>query len=336
MAYARARAALAAFRRVWAQVSDQVDLVLKAVARSGSISAPLPRALLGADVDVRNDWLGLMKPALLLLHGFLEVADAGEVFVELVAVDLAERPFQGPGLFADGIEKTYPDSNTADLMAAVDAAVASGLSDPDNLFVTGGSGGGILTAWLVGKTNRDLVAAINALAPVAIGVAGEDGRLLEVEPVDERLLGVDLDGVCGDYTAALRDVVAERTGVSHDRLPLTVHGRGWVLGGSVAIDAYTSSRFVSALLLAAHGRRTRALNESAAEHAGLARVSPQQAEQDAQGGGLAGPVRTQEPGDRATGRTEGHVVDGQDAAEPFAQRSDLNAGHRPSIMSACS
>jgi acetylglutamate kinase len=40
---------------------------------------------------------------------------------------------------------------------------------------------------LVGKTNRDLVAAINALEPVAIGVAGEDGRLLEVVPVDERL-----------------------------------------------------------------------------------------------------------------------------------------------------
>jgi acetylglutamate kinase len=40
---------------------------------------------------------------------------------------------------------------------------------------------------LVGKTNRDLVAAINALEPVAIGVAGEDGRLLEVEPIDGRL-----------------------------------------------------------------------------------------------------------------------------------------------------
>ena len=61
--------------------------------------------------------------------------------------------------FADGIEKTYPDSNTADLLAAVDAAVASGISDPDNLFVTGGSGGGILTAWLVGKTDRFKAAA---------------------------------------------------------------------------------------------------------------------------------------------------------------------------------
>jgi len=61
--------------------------------------------------------------------------------------------------FADGIEKTYPDSNTADLLAAVDAAVASGIGDPNNLFVTGGSGGGILTAWLIGKTDRFKAAA---------------------------------------------------------------------------------------------------------------------------------------------------------------------------------
>ena len=61
--------------------------------------------------------------------------------------------------FADGIEKTYPDSDYADLMAAVDAAIAAGMADPDNLFVTGGSGGGILTAWIIGKTNRFKAAA---------------------------------------------------------------------------------------------------------------------------------------------------------------------------------
>ena len=61
--------------------------------------------------------------------------------------------------FADGIDKTYPDSDFSDLMAAVDAAVASGIADPDNLFVTGGSGGGILTAWIVGKTHRFSAAA---------------------------------------------------------------------------------------------------------------------------------------------------------------------------------
>lgn len=49
---------------------------------------------------------------------------------------------------------------------------------------------------------------------------------------------------------ALRDlgVVVE---AEQDRLPLTVHGRGWVLGGTVVIDASQSSQFVSALLLAA-------------------------------------------------------------------------------------
>lgn len=61
--------------------------------------------------------------------------------------------------FADGIDKTYPDSDFGDLMAAVDAAVASGVADPNNLFVTGGSGGGILTAWIVGKTDRFKAAA---------------------------------------------------------------------------------------------------------------------------------------------------------------------------------
>ncbi len=61
--------------------------------------------------------------------------------------------------FADGIDKTYPDSDFNGLMAAVDAAVASGVADPDNLFVTGGSGGGILTAWIVGKTDRFKAAA---------------------------------------------------------------------------------------------------------------------------------------------------------------------------------
>ena len=61
--------------------------------------------------------------------------------------------------FADGIDKTYPASNFDDLMAAVDAAVARGYAEQNNLFVTGGSGGGILTAWIIGKTDRFRAAA---------------------------------------------------------------------------------------------------------------------------------------------------------------------------------
>ena len=56
----------------------------------------------------------------------------------------------------------------------------------DGLRVTDAETLDIVRMVLVGKINRELVAAINALEPVAIGVAGEDGRLLEVEPIDER------------------------------------------------------------------------------------------------------------------------------------------------------
>jgi acetylglutamate kinase len=57
----------------------------------------------------------------------------------------------------------------------------------DGLRVTDAQSLEIVRMVLVGKTNRDLVAAINALEPVAIGVAGEDGRLLEASPIDPRL-----------------------------------------------------------------------------------------------------------------------------------------------------
>jgi dipeptidyl aminopeptidase/acylaminoacyl peptidase len=61
--------------------------------------------------------------------------------------------------FANEIDKAYPGHDYDDLMSAVDAAVATGNVDPANLFVTGGSGGGVLTAWIVGKTDRFRAAA---------------------------------------------------------------------------------------------------------------------------------------------------------------------------------
>ncbi len=56
--------------------------------------------------------------------------------------------------FANQIDKNYPSRDYDDLMSVVDAAIAKGFVDADNLFVTGGSGGGVLTAWIVGKTDR--------------------------------------------------------------------------------------------------------------------------------------------------------------------------------------
>ena len=61
--------------------------------------------------------------------------------------------------FANLIHHAYPGRDYDDLMAAVDAAIAQGFADPNRLFVTGGSGGGVLTAWIVGKTDRFKAAA---------------------------------------------------------------------------------------------------------------------------------------------------------------------------------
>jgi dipeptidyl aminopeptidase/acylaminoacyl peptidase len=61
--------------------------------------------------------------------------------------------------FANQIQHDYPSHDYDDLMSAVDAAIATGSVDPEQLFVCGGSGGGVLTAWIVGKTHRFRAAA---------------------------------------------------------------------------------------------------------------------------------------------------------------------------------
>ncbi len=66
--------------------------------------------------------------------------------------------------FVNGIQYAYPGKDYDDLMAGVDAAIAKGFIDANNLFVCGGSGGGVLTAWIVGHTNR--FAAAVSMRPV--------------------------------------------------------------------------------------------------------------------------------------------------------------------------
>jgi dipeptidyl aminopeptidase/acylaminoacyl peptidase len=61
--------------------------------------------------------------------------------------------------FANFIQHDYPSHDYDDLISAVDAAIAKGSVNPDQLFVTGGSGGGVLTAWIVGRTHRFRAAA---------------------------------------------------------------------------------------------------------------------------------------------------------------------------------
>ncbi|MHA7858161.1 MAG: prolyl oligopeptidase family serine peptidase [Henriciella sp.] len=61
--------------------------------------------------------------------------------------------------FAMAIDLAYPGYDYEDLMSVVDELVARDYVSSERLFVTGGSGGGILTAWIVGQTDRFAAAA---------------------------------------------------------------------------------------------------------------------------------------------------------------------------------
>ena len=56
--------------------------------------------------------------------------------------------------FGNIIQYHYPGDDYRDLMIGVDTVLARGYIDPQRLGVTGGSGGGLLTNWVVGHTHR--------------------------------------------------------------------------------------------------------------------------------------------------------------------------------------
>lgn len=62
--------------------------------------------------------------------------------------------------FGNLLYHDYPGDDYHDVMDGVDAVLAEGYIDEDNLFVTGGSAGGIMTAWIVGKTDRFTASAV--------------------------------------------------------------------------------------------------------------------------------------------------------------------------------
>jgi len=108
-------------------------------------------------------------PLLLEIHGG-PFASYGSVFsaeVQLFAaagyVVLYSNPRGSTGYgqeFANLIHHDYPNNDYHDLMSGVDKAIATGYVDEDQLFVTGGSGGGVLTAWIIGHTDRFKAAVV--------------------------------------------------------------------------------------------------------------------------------------------------------------------------------
>ncbi len=108
-------------------------------------------------------------PLILEIHGgpFASYGDVFSAEVQLYAaagyVVLYTNPRGSTSYgeeFGNLIHHDYPNHDYEDLMSGVDAAMAKGFIDEKGLFVTGGSGGGVLTAWIVGKTNRFKAAVV--------------------------------------------------------------------------------------------------------------------------------------------------------------------------------
>ena len=62
--------------------------------------------------------------------------------------------------FGNLLYHNYPGDDYHDVMDGVDAMLETGYIAEDSLFVTGGSAGGIMTAWIIGKNNRFRAAAV--------------------------------------------------------------------------------------------------------------------------------------------------------------------------------
>ena len=63
--------------------------------------------------------------------------------------------------FANAIQNAYPGNDYDDIMAGVDEVISRGYIDENKMYVYGGSGGGVLTSWIVGKTDRFAAASVN-------------------------------------------------------------------------------------------------------------------------------------------------------------------------------
>ena len=63
--------------------------------------------------------------------------------------------------FGNSIKNAYPGKDYDDLMNGVDEVISRGYVDDQNMFVYGCSGGGVLTSWVVGHTDRFAAASAN-------------------------------------------------------------------------------------------------------------------------------------------------------------------------------
>ena len=74
--------------------------------------------------------------------------------------------------FSQAIDHAYPSVDYLDLMGGVDAVIAQGYVDEKRMYVGGCSGGGILSSWVIGHTNRFAAAAVRCPVSNWLSMAG--------------------------------------------------------------------------------------------------------------------------------------------------------------------
>ncbi len=102
-------------------------------------------------------------PLILEIHGgpFANYGERFDIEKQLMAAKDYVVLYTNPrgstsygGEFGNLIHHAYPGDDFYDLNSGVDAVIAKGYVDTSRLFVTGGSGGGVLTCWMIGHTTR--------------------------------------------------------------------------------------------------------------------------------------------------------------------------------------
>ncbi len=106
---------------------------------------------------------GMKYPLILEIHGgpIHHYGDRFTAEIQLYAAQGYVVLYANPrgstsygGEFGNLLHHNYPGEDYDDLISGVDALIARGFIDEKRLYVTGGSAGGIMTAWIVGKTDR--------------------------------------------------------------------------------------------------------------------------------------------------------------------------------------
>ena len=133
---------------------------------------------------------GTKVPMLLFIHGGPTSQDTHRFTADrqlfaargYAMLNVNYRGSTGRGhAYSETISADWGNKEVADLMAAVDAAVATGKIDPEKMVVGGWSYGGILTDYMIASTTRFKAASSGAGTANLFGMYGVDQYILQYD-----------------------------------------------------------------------------------------------------------------------------------------------------------